>query len=50
MDILNYFLNELQLNNCIKCTEKYIRDYPEEIEDQRHVIQKIGKQKKYHQV
>ncbi|MAQ70432.1 MAG: hypothetical protein CMD23_04995 [Flavobacteriales bacterium] len=50
MDILYYFSNELQLNNCIEYTEKYIRNYPEDIEDQRHVTQKISKQKKYHQV
>lgn len=50
IDILDFFLNELQLNKRITYTEKYIKDYPENIKDQRHVPQEISKQKKYHQV
>ena len=50
IDILDYFLNELKLNKCIRQTNKYIKHYPENTEDQRNQIYTNGRQKKYHQV
>mgnify|MGYP001249199639 CR=1 FL=1 len=50
IDILDYFLNELHINKCIKYTQKYVKNYPENTDDQRREINKMSKQKKYHQV
>jgi len=50
IDILDYFLNELELNKCVRPTHKYIKHYPENTEDQRNQIHTNGKHKQYHQV
>ena len=48
--ILDYFLNEFELNKSIQHTNTYIQHYDHYTEDQRNEIQETAEQQKYHQV